>query len=279
MAAFTSGGEDWQPLYRFLKDALSVNVNVNIADAVGSYFTDMAAALNNMTVQMASSQQALQDAISKISDTFGTIETIDRNGKIFYADGFESGMGAFSFSLSGSSEMWVTRRSRKSGLQSLNMNFDADYDDASLTKYFPLPQAQHLGFEFSIHHPAYGINWSMNTMVTNGVTNYMVQLSLNMDTGDLVLLTDGGDVTIRNLSLAPYFGNGWSTFKFTLDQSTGKYHHAYVNGQLIDLSAYAPISWTYDEYYILFTITFAANAGVASNTDVFLDDIIITEEA
>jgi len=274
-----TGAPDWQPLYKFLRDALSVNVDVNLAAADASYFTNLAAALNDLTVTVDSAQGQLNDAISKIGDTFGTIETVDRVGSIYYADGFESGIGTFLTTLTATGNLWVSRVTRKSGLQSLCVYVSAWADAVRIEKRLPFPATKKLGIEVSFCQKTfYGHVDLYITYSRDGFQDQCVA-RLRRDLYDeLGVIHNGAYVKIVDLTTAGDSSTYFDTFKVVYDFTTRKYVRLIWNGISYDISARQNPLVDSEEIRMTIGAYVYADSGTLNNTVCFLDDIILTEE-
>jgi len=274
-----TGAPDWQPLYKFLRDALSVNVDVNLAEADASYYTNLAAALNNLTVTVDSAQQQLNDAISKIGDTFGTIETVDRVGSIYYADGFESGIGTFLTTLTAAGNLWVSRVTRKTGLQSLCIYVKAWGDAVKIEKRLPFPATKKLGIEVSFCQLTfYGHVDLYITYSRDGVQD-QCKVRLRWDLfHELGVIHNGAYVTIVDLTTAGISSSFFNTFKVVYDFSARKYVKLIWDGISYDISARCNHLVDSEEMRMTIGVYVYADSGTLNNTVCFLDDIILTEE-
>ena len=279
MADFTSGGPDWQPLYRFLKEALSISVNVNMVEASTEFYTNLLAALADLSVNVTSGQQQLNDAISKMVDTFGTVETMNRLGSIFFMDGFESGMGALNIANGGTGDSWVTRQIRKSGLQALACKASASGDYTSINKILPFPSSNRIGIEIScIINNLFG-NLSANIHFFGAGVQDTLKVRISHDLAHTVSITNGGaSLTILDYDLWLIPSYGWFTVKCVYDYIARQYVSLNFMGHEYDLSAYSNQIGPSTGQYMHVFCTMTAGASVTANSMSYIDDIIITEE-
>lgn len=286
--ALTHGAPDWQPLYQLLIDAFAAGLTVNVEQFIPEITVQVEAGASNIPVELpvGTSVDVSNDIDTAITTTdsskapsgVGSVTTIDGKGNIILSDGFEQGTGCWSFTYGTDSFAWVTRRTRKSGLEALAFLFPTYNKTSSFLRRLAFPPCTKIGFEVSFAFTTNAVDITADLQFTFADVQYHAYVKWNGSSGNVTYLDNtNGDAAMTSL----YVNSGstyWNTIKFVIDLDTMKYIKAYLNGKemVLDMPVYHQVEASYN--YLQPKVVVYSKTAAGSNNFVYIDDIILTQE-
>jgi len=297
----THGGYDWMPAQPVnvevlpavvevqvttMPPVIDVNVttmppviNVNIESAVAAVPVTVDSITGDVNVVLPAAGETRDILASQITDVVGSMLTADRKGKIFMAEGFESGMGCWSTDATADAFCWPSRATRKNGLQALAATIAHFGHEFTMQRYIGKAASSKIGFELSFSTMSKFWELLFYAYVGDGTNQYRPGIWLTMSNGKLYYFNASCVWTqFATLPIQTYDYIHWHTIKYTFDIATSKYISLLYNGKIYDLSALSfgkvPVTAISQKAWI----NLQGIAGVGAFEIVYLDDIMLTEE-
>lgn len=220
----------------------------------------------------------LQD-VGELAARLGSIDTFDRRGNVIWLSGFESGLGGFVPSTSGTgAAVVVSTTTARTGPYSCKLTAGSDVLElAAIQRFVSYPVLSRFGGEFAFTWDT-GIDRLRNEMLVYDGSN-LTTFSIRLDetNSKIYYLNSGGGWT--EFAALPAWGTEADLFhvgKLVVDLDLGEYVRFILDDTEHDLSGNsgkAEVDATYP--HINFSARLTGPGG--TNPSIYIDDMIVTQ--
>jgi len=216
---------------------------------------------------------------AELAARLGSIVTFDRKGDVIFLDGFESGLTAWL--RSGTGTGWsITQDAahvRNGGFSAKLVCGSDGIREARFHKLLPYPILSNLGFEasFTMHADVEYIDFYL--AIYDGTDLIEGRIRFDQDNSRLRYFSDTGFYVTIEDGLTLYEHNDmFNTIKFIVDFDNDEYIRVMLNERTWDLAGIR-VETTGAVFAPHVACNIYARGLVATNTTVWVDDVIITQ--
>ena len=218
--------------------------------------------------------------LGELAARLGAISTFHRAGKVVWQDGFEDGINHWIAQVTGEGGAltWVPTHSRN-GATSLRITTGPTTGAlVGALAWHPYQQLSKLGFEFSFMTLSSVMQASALLDLFNGSKHYQAGVLYNYATDGIYYLdSTGAWVAVSTVAPIRVVEGLFNTLKLIIDLPNEKYKSVFLNHLSWSLSSYNLFQET-DTTAPGSGLTLQGQSPAAASQDLYLDDIIFTQE-